>query len=245
MMMTPPIKIRISNLSFSYNGRQVLHHASASFAEKSITAIVGPSGCGKSTLLLTINRLWEVIPGCALQGRVEILLDGGLCDIYGKNCAPDALRRRVGIVFQMPNPLPMTIWKNVAFPLQLAGFRDKRMIRARVEEALRRAGLWEEVKDRLDQPALSLSGGQQQRMCLARALILEPEVLLLDEPTSALDQQAATAIEQVLLDLKQNCTILLVSHYLDQVKRIADRVVELRDGRITDRAVLSATPRCY
>jgi phosphate transport system ATP-binding protein len=235
-MMQPPVKIRISNLSFSYNGKWVLRDTTAHFAEKTITAIVGPSGCGKSTFLMTLNRLWEVLPDCALRGRVEVFLDGGFRDIYDKNYgAAAALRRRVGMVFQMPNPLPMTILKNVAFPLQLSGLRDKRMIRARVEEVLRQVRLWDEVKDRLDCTALSLSGGQQQRMCLARALILEPEVLLLDEPTSALDQQAATAIEQLLLDLKQRCTILMVSHYLDQVKRIADRVVELRDGTMINR----------
>jgi len=230
-----PVKIRVSNLSFSYNGRETLRDTSVEFPEHAITAIVGPSGSGKSTFLMTLNRLWEELPRCAMSGTVEMLLNGAHQDIYAPDCKVEALRRRVGMVFQMPNPLPMTIFKNVAFPLQLAGEKDENLIRARVEETLRDVRLWDEVKDRLAESALSLSGGQQQRMCMARAMILRPEILLLDEPASALDQQAAEAIEELLGQWKQHCTILVVSHYLDQVKRIADRVVELRDGQLRSR----------
>ncbi|KAF0189435.1 MAG: phosphate transport system ATP-binding [Desulfobulbaceae bacterium] len=226
------VKIRVSNLSFSYNGREILRDTSVAFPEHAITAIVGPSGSGKSTFLMTLNRLWEELPRCTMSGRVEMLLNGVHQNIYAPDCGMEALRRRVAMVFQMPNPLPMSIFKNVAFPLQLAGEKDKRTIRRRVEETLRDVRLWDEVKDRLAGSALSLSGGQQQRMCMARAMILRPEILLLDEPASSLDQKAAEAIEQLLVRWKHHCTILIVSHYLDQVKRIADNVVELRDGQL-------------
>lgn len=224
-------KIRISSLSFSYNGRKILNDTTVSFPEQAITAIVGPSGSGKSTFLMTLNRLWEELPNCSLTGTIEIFSDGVFRNIYEKEYAVEKLRRRVGMVFQMPNPLPMSIFKNVAFPLQLAGERDKRKVCSRVEEVLQKVCLWDEVKERLSESALSLSGGQQQRMCIARAMIMEPEILLLDEPTSSLDCKASEAIEHLLVQLKQNCTILVVSHYLDQVKRIADRVVELQDGQ--------------
>lgn len=230
--MESRVKIRLSNLAFSYDGRTILRDANASFAEKKITAIVGPSGSGKSTLLMTVNRLWETIPDCQLSGRVEIRVNGGFQNIYQRGYPLTALRRQVGMVFQTPNPLPMSIGKNVAFPLLLQGGMGKESIRNRVEECLRAVGLWDEVCDRLDAPAHDLSGGQQQRLCLARALILGPEVLLLDEPTSSLDRQAAGGVERLLLRLRERCTILLVSHYLDQVQRIADAVIELADGEL-------------
>ena len=158
--------------------------------------------------------------------------DGSFHDIYREGYPVTRLRRQVGMVFQIPNPLPMSIYRNVAFPLQLKGGLTKETIRARVEECLRMARLWDEVHDRLHSSALDLSGGQQQRLCIARALILHPEVLLLDEPTSALDHATATAIEELLVELKQSCTILLVSHYLNQVTRIADTVIELHNGTL-------------
>lgn len=230
--MESPAKIRVSGLAFSYNGRQILRETSISFPEHAITAIVGPSGSGKSTFLMTLNRLWEEMTDCSLQGMVEICFDGVFRNIYEQGYEVEALRRRVGMVFQTPNPLPMTIFRNVAFPLQLAGERDKKKIRGRVEEALRLVQLWNEVKERLSDSALSLSGGQQQRLCLARAMIMRPEILLLDEPTSSLDAQASAAIEELLLQLRQSCTLLVVSHYLDQVQRIADKVVALHDGQL-------------
>ncbi len=231
-MSTPPPKIRTRSVGFSYDGKTVLRDITADFPEKSVTAVIGPSGSGKSTFLLTLNRLWEEIPHCSMRGSVEIRLDGGFRDIQEPEISGSWLRRRVGTVFQVPNPLPMGIFRNVAFPLQLMGIRDKGVIRSRVERALAEVRLWEEVKDRLSDSALSLSGGQQQRLCLARALILEPEVLLLDEPTSSLDGEAAEAVEELLVRRKDACTMLVVSHYLDQVKRIADAVLELRDGTV-------------
>lgn len=224
------IKIRTENLSFSYNGRTILRNTSITFAENKISAIVGPSGSGKSTFLMTLNRLWETIPRCTLQGLIEMKFNNSYHDIYQKHYPVTQLRRQVGMVFQTPNPLPMSIYKNVAFPLELKGGVTKEIIRTQVIECLQKVRLWDEVHDRLDTPALDLSGGQQQRLCIARALILQPEVLLLDEPTSALDHAAAKAIEQLLLELKQTCTILLVSHYLDQVTRIADTIIELQNG---------------
>ena len=231
--MEKAIKIRIENLSFAYNGRAILHNTSITFAENQISAIVGPSGSGKSTFLMTLNRLWETIPHCTLQGRVEMQFSGRFQNIYQKHYPVTQLRRQVGMVFQIPNPLPMSIYKNVAFPLHLKGGVAKEIVQSRVVECLKKVWLWDEVHDRLHSPAFDLSGGQQQRLCLARALILQPEVLLLDEPTSALDHAAAKAIEQLLLELKQSCTILLVSHYLEQVTRIADTVMELQTGTLT------------
>lgn len=228
--MNTAVKIAIEHLFFSYNDHQLLRDVTARFTANTITAIVGPSGIGKSTFLTTLNRLWETIPGARLKGRVEIEFGGCFRNIYDRNYPLTLLRRQVGMVFQTPNPLPMGIAKNVAFPLHLAGYRKKGEIADRVEQALKRAYLWEEVKDRLTESALVLSGGQQQRLCIARALILEPEILLLDEPTSSLDAKAAAVIEGLLVDLKENCTLLIVSHYRDQVQRVADAVFELSEG---------------
>jgi len=228
--MNEQIKIAMRDVFFSYQGRDVLRGISADFRENSITAIVGPSGVGKSTLLTTMNRLWESTPGATMKGTVKIKFNGSFHDICSPSYPLPQLRRQVGMVFQVPNPLPMSIYKNVAFPLKLAGQKDKEQTRCKVEKALRQAYLWEEVKDRLNEDAMSLSIGQQQRLCIARALVLEPEVLLLDEPTSSLDTAAASVIEDLLLNLKERHTIIVVSHYRDQVSRIADRVVEILGG---------------
>lgn len=226
------IKIRTTSLTFAYNGRDILTGTTTEVAANAITALVGPSGSGKSTFLLTLNRLWETQPNCTITGKVEVRFNGNFQDIYQGGYAVAELRRKVGMVFQMPNPLPMSIFKNVTFPLLLAGEKDRELIAARVEEVLRQVQLWNEVRDRLHDSALSLSGGQQQRLCIARALVPEPEVLLLDEPTSSLDQRSAGAIEELLVTLKSRCTLLVVSHYLDQVQRIADHVLEIADGAI-------------
>ena len=230
--MENEIKIKIDGLSFFYNEHRVLNNLSADFPENTITAIVGPSGKGKTTFLMTLNRLWESIPEARMEGRVGIRFGDRFHEIYDPSYPLSRLRRLVGMVFQVPNPLPMSIYKNVAFPLKLAGLKDKKLISGKVETALKRAFLWKEVKDRLTDNAFALSGGQQQRLCIARALTLEPEILLLDEPTSSLDAGAGAVIEELMLSLKDRCTLLMVSHYLDQVKRVADTVTELSDGKL-------------
>lgn len=227
--MDSAIKIQTRDLSFSYNGKGIIRHSSMDFAANRITAIVGPSGSGKSTFLMILNRLWEVIPHCRLEGRVAMELDGSVVDIYSDNLPVTRLRRKVGMVFQNPNPLPMSIAANITFPLQLQGRPSRDECEGTIRKYLKIVGLWQEVKDRLDSSALDLSGGQQQRLCIARALVLQPEILLLDEPTSSLDQEAADIIEDLLKGLTEQCTILLVSHYRDQVQRIGDHVVELRN----------------
>jgi phosphate transport system ATP-binding protein len=234
-MSHPPseaIKIRVVDLSFLYKKRAVLRNINADFKESSITALVGPSGAGKSTFLTTLNGLWKTNPEASMTGQVLVRFDGFFQDIYSDALPVPKLRRLVGMVFQNPNPLPMSIYRNIAFPLRLTGERRREIIAPKVEEALRRAYLWEEVKDRLGDDALTLSGGQQQRLCIARALVLEPQVLLLDEPTSSLDETAGRVIEELMVSLKERLTLLVVSHYLEQVKRIADRVLVFSNGFI-------------
>jgi len=226
-------KIRIRSLCFSYFQNLVLKDISAEFAENRITAVVGPSGQGKSTLLASINRLWEGTPGAGIKGRVEINFGGKFRNIYEAECDPVELRRKVGLIFQTPNPLPISIEKNVAFPLKLLGIKDRNLIREKIRTALEQAFLWNEVRDRLSEDGRSLSGGQQQRLCIARALVLEPEVLLLDEPTSSLDPKACEMIEELLLNLKQECTLIMVSHYQEQVTRISDETFHLAEGSVS------------
>lgn len=226
------IKIRVSDLSFFYKKRAVLRNLNADFTASTITALIGPSGAGKSTFLMTLNRLWQAIPEASMSGQVLIRFHDIFQDVYAPSFSLPRLRRQVGMVFQTPNPLPMSIYRNIAFPLRLDGEKKRDVLDAKVEEALRRAYLWEEVKDRLGDNALTLSGGQQQRLCIARALVLEPQVLLLDEPTSSLDETAGRVIEELLVSLKDRLTLLVVSHYLGQVKRIADRVIKFFNGEI-------------
>jgi phosphate transport system ATP-binding protein len=229
------IKIQLTDLSVFYQDRKILDRLTIGFVDRNVTAIVGPSGQGKSTLLTVVNKLWLEIPGARVTGRVAIRFDGQMTDIHDNGFYLPRLRQKVGMVFQEPNPLPMSIHKNVAFPLKLTGVRDRGVIEERVRGALKKCFLWEEVKDRLDADARSLSGGQQQRLCMARALILDPEVLLLDEPTASLDEKAVGVIESLIDRLKGRCTVLLVSHYMDQVHRVADRVVELSQGKLFPR----------
>ncbi|MDY6903575.1 MAG: phosphate ABC transporter ATP-binding protein [Thermodesulfobacteriota bacterium] len=223
--MTP--KISITQLTFAYGKTVVLDNLSATFDEHRITAITGPSGRGKSTFLTVLNRLWEDIAGARITGSVQIRFGNNDLDIYHPSVDVCDLRRRVGMVFQTPNPLPMSIMKNVTFPLTLAGEKGRENVHEKAKTALQAAFLWDEVKDRLGADARSLSGGQQQRLCIARALVLTPEVLLLDEPTSSLDRNAGEVIEDLLIRLKDRCTVLMVSHYQDQVQRVADRILEL------------------
>jgi len=230
--MDKSLKIKIRDLTFSYQKKKVLRNISIDFQEREITAISGPSGSGKSTLLATLNRLWETAEGGSLQGTIEIRIAEEWRDIYQHEYSVTHLRRQVGMVFQTPNPLPMSIYKNVAFPLKLADIHNTSIIRERVEEVLKMVGLWREVEKRLDASALQLSGGQQQRLCIARAMILRPEVLLLDEPTSSLDHQAVTTIENLLTTLKKYCTVLMISHDREQIQRVADNVIQLDDGKV-------------
>lgn len=224
-------KIQTDSLCFYYHRHQVLYDVSLELPANKITAITGPSGSGKSTFLMVLNRLWEEIEGCHISGKVLITLDGKKTDINSPSLSVLSLRRKVGMVFQQPNPLPMSIRKNIAFPLHLAHITDKSLIREKVESTLRLVGLWDEVKDRLNNDGRLLSGGQQQRLCLARALVLSPEILLLDEPTSSLDPDASAAIEELLCSLKAKCTLVMVSHYQDQIQRIADFHVRVCNGR--------------
>ncbi|MBC2710471.1 MAG: ATP-binding cassette domain-containing protein [Desulfosarcina sp.] len=243
MLAQTSIKIKVRNLFFSYAETAVLKDLTVDILDRSITAVVGPSGRGKSTLLSIFNRLWEDIPGARMKGSVHIHLDGTDRDIYHPACSLPDLRRKVGLVFQIPNPLPMSIYKNVAFPRKLAGGSSKQQVMDAVETALKQAFLWEDVKDRLREDARSLSGGQQQRLCMARALVVNPEVLLLDEPTSSLDAEATEIIEQLILSLKENCTIVMVSHDMAQVKRVAERWLELSEGKMMANGRISA-PAC-
>ncbi|APG27562.1 phosphate ABC transporter ATP-binding protein [Syntrophotalea acetylenivorans] len=230
--MTPDIKIRVADLNFAYRDRTILRDVSLEFAENTITALTGSSGAGKSTFLMTLNRLWENISDAKMQGTVEIKLQDRFRDIYAADLAVTELRKMVAMVFQVPNPLPMSIRKNIAFPLKLSGERNRESVDQKIEQALKMANLWDEVKDRLNEDARNLSGGQQQRLCIARALVLEPEVLLLDEPTSSLDQASTAVIEELLLKLKDRLTILIVSHHPEQVDRIADKIIQFGDSGI-------------
>lgn len=226
------MKLSFTDLSFRYGSHTVLDTVRMEVPEGSLTAITGPSGQGKSTLLSVVNRLWKPEEGARVAGSAVARFADGRVDLLAPRLDLPALRRKAAMVFQNPAPLPFTILKNVSLPLTFAGIRDKHETRLRVERALKRAGLWDEVKDRLNAPATTLSGGQQQRLALARALVTDPEILLLDEPTSALDPQSRNRIEELLLALKGHCTLLLVSHSEAQVARLADRVYRIAEGRL-------------
>ena len=210
-------KIRASHLNFFYGSYQALHDVSIEVPANRITALIGPSGCGKSTFLRVLNRMHETVRGARVEG--EVLLDGE--DAFALDVT--VLRRRVGMVFQRPNPFPKSIFDNVAYGLRVNGMHSGPVLQEAVERSLRRAALWDEVKDQLHKSAYAISGGQQQRLCIARALAVDPEVLLLDEPSSALDPIATTKIEELLFHLKESCTILIVTHNMQQAARIADR----------------------
>ena len=222
------IKIAIRDLDVYYHDRPVLKNVNMVFREKMLTVIVGPSGCGKSTLLMVLNRLLDTVPHARVEGSVELRSDDQewLNVLRLKETDLPSLRRRVGLVFQHPNVLPTSIFRNVAFPLRLLGLSHQE-IDSKVRRALVDVFLWDEVKDRLGSPATELSGGQQQRLCLARTLVLQPEILLLDEPTSFLDEALAQKIEALLLRLKDERTVVVVSHYNDQVMRLSDNVYRL------------------
>jgi phosphate transport system ATP-binding protein len=211
-----PAKIDVLGLNFYYGDRRVLDDIHVNIRPNEVTALIGPSGCGKSTFLRTLNRMNDIVPGARVEGAVTI--DGH--DIYAPSVDVVDLRRRVGMVFQKSNPFPKSIFDNVAYGLRLHGMKDK--LDERVESALRKTGLWDEVKDRLKSSALALSGGQQQRLCIARALAIEPEVVLMDEPASALDPIATQRIEDLIGELKDDYTIVIVTHNMQQAARVAD-----------------------
>ncbi|MCS6797271.1 MAG: phosphate ABC transporter ATP-binding protein PstB [Myxococcota bacterium] len=205
-------------LSVWYGSKRAIQDVTLDVEENAVTALIGPSGCGKSTFLRTLNRMNDLVEGCRVEGVVT--LDGE--DVYGRDVDAVAVRRRVGMVFQKSNPFPRSIFENVAFGLRIAGMRDRQTLAARVEESLRDAALWDEVKDRLGDSALALSGGQQQRLCIARALAVRPEVVLMDEPASALDPIATARIEELIRELKRRYTIVIVTHSMQQAARVSD-----------------------
>jgi len=220
--------LTLKDVTITYDKKPALEQVSLSFPKNRITAVIGPSGCGKTTLLRAMNRMLEEEPGAAVEG--QILLNGD--DV--QKLPPEELRRRVGLVFQTPAPFPFSIYKNMTFALRYYGVQNKERLDAVVREKLTLAGLYEEVKDRLDKSALKLSGGQQQRLCIARALTAEPEVLLLDEPCSALDVKSIEAIEAMLLKLRETYTIILVTHNIAQARRIADYTAFFNNGRLVE-----------
>jgi phosphate transport system ATP-binding protein len=212
----PATKISVKSLNFFYGSFQALHNINIEIPDKCITALIGPSGCGKSTFLRTLNRINEMIRGARAEG--DVTLDGE--DVTEVDVS--SLRRRVGMVFQRPNPFPKSIFDNVAYGIRVNGLKGKGTMQDKVEHSLKRAALWEEVKDKLHQSAYSLSGGQQQRLCIARALAVDPEVLLLDEPCSALDPIATAKIEDLMFSLKDQCTQVIVTHNMQQAARVAE-----------------------
>lgn len=222
--------IKISDFNFWYGKKQILFDINMQINEKQITALIGPSGCGKSTLLRTINRMNDTIKDSKTKGDIQF---NGI-DVYHKDTEVTNLRKRVGMVFQKPNPFPMSIYENVAYGLKVQGTKDKKTLDEKVQESLERADLWSEVKDRLNASAFGLSGGQQQRLCIARALAVDPEVLLLDEPCSALDPIATAKIEELLLKIKKRQTILIVTHNMQQAKRVSDFTCYLLNGKIIE-----------
>ena len=225
-------KIKIENIELWYGAFKALHGINMSIQANEITALIGPSGCGKSTLLKCLNRLNDLIVGCKVTGK--ILLDGE--DIYGNNNV-NFLRKRVGMVFQKPNPFPMSIYDNIAFGPRTHGVNSRLLLDEIVETSLKNAALWDETKDRLKKSALSLSGGQQQRLCIARALAVEPEVLLMDEPTSALDPISTSKIEDLMADLKKNYTVVIVTHNMQQASRISDKTAFFLLGEMIEYGV--------
>lgn len=223
-------KIRIRNLNLFYGGFQALHDINLNIPENEITAFIGPSGCGKSTLLKSINRMNDMVEGCRITGEIEI---GGK-NILDRKIDVNLLRKNVGMVFQKPNPFPMSIYDNIAYGPRTHGITKKNELDEIVETSLKNAAIWDELKDNLKKSALALSGGQQQRLCIARALAVKPEILLMDEPTSALDPISTSKIEDCVLELKKNYTIVIVTHNMQQAVRISDRTVFFLLGKIVE-----------
>lgn len=223
-------KISIQHLNLWYGEKHALKDTNLEIEENKITAFIGPSGCGKSTFLKTLNRMQDYVKGVRIEGLVS--LDGE--DIFGKGVDPTLLRKKVGMVFQQPNPFPMSVYDNVAYGPRIHGIKNKKKLDEIVEKSLKSAALYDEIKDRLHSSALGLSGGQQQRLCIARCLAVEPEVILLDEPTSALDPISTSKIEDLLMELKNQYTIVIVTHNMQQASRIADKTAFFLHGEIIE-----------
>ncbi|CAM3684001.1 phosphate transport ATP-binding protein PstB [Flavobacterium saliperosum S13] len=223
-------KIESKNVNFYYGETQALHDISLSMKENTVTALIGPSGCGKSTYLRLLNRMNDLIDKTHLNG--EIYIDGH--NIYAKNTNVDDLRKNVGMVFQKPNPFPKSIYENVAYGLKVNGITDKKVIEERVIKSIEQVALWDEVKDKLNKSAFELSGGQQQRLCIARALAIQPSVLLMDEPTSALDPISTAKVEELIYDLKNNYTIVIVTHNMQQAGRVSDNTAFFYMGELVE-----------
>ncbi len=230
MMMSEDYKIRVKHLNFYYGKTQALYDISMDIKPSRVTALIGPSGCGKSTFLRCINRMNDLIPISRVEG--EIVLDN--FNINAPSVDVVMLRCRIGMVFQKPNPFPKSVFENVAYGLKVNGVKDKAFIERRVEESLRKAALWEEIKDRMHASALMLSGGQQQRLCIARAMAVEPEVLLMDEPASALDPIATQKIEDLIGELKEYYTIIIVTHNMQQAARVSDMTAFFYMGKLIE-----------
>lgn len=233
--------VRVRHLNLYYGNTQALSDIELDVPERSVTALIGPSGCGKSTFLRTLNRMNDLIDGVTIEGEVRI---GGV-DIYKDDVDVDMLRKSVGMVFQAPNPFPKSIFDNIAYGPRIHGIRQKRELERIVETSLRDVGLWEEVKDRLGDSATGLSGGQQQRLCIARSLAVNPDVLLMDEPTSALDPISTAKIEELVQQLKEQYTIIIVTHNMQQAARISDRTAFFLNGELieyNDTATLFSNP---
>lgn len=228
--MTEQAKFQINSLNFYYGKFRALEDINLELRQNQVSALIGPSGCGKSTFLRCLNRMNDLIPATRAEG--EILLDRE--NIYSPSVDVVSLRRRVGMVFQKPNPFPKTVFDNVAYGLRVNGIKDRRLLREKVEWNLKQAALWEEIKDRLNQSALGLSGGQQQRLCIARALAVEPEVLLMDEPASALDPIATQKIEDLIHELKKKFTIIIVTHNMQQAARVSDITAFFYMGKLIE-----------
>lgn len=228
----PPLKIEVKNFNFYYGQNHALKDINLNIYEKHVTAIIGPSGCGKTTLLRSFNRMHDLYPGNRYEGEITLYPDG--INIVSKEVDPIMIRMRIGMVFQKPNPFPKSIYENVAYGLKLKGIKKKSVLDEKVEEALRAAALWEEVRDRLNENAYSLSGGQQQRLCIARAIAPEPEVLLFDEPTSALDPISTSKIEELVVELKKRLTIVIVTHNMQQAARVSDYTAFMYLGKLVE-----------
>ena len=228
--MSNPIKVKVENLNLYYGDNHALKDVSMDIQENSVTAFIGPSGCGKSTFLKTLNRMNDLVDNVRIDGKV--LLDGE--DIYEQGVDTTILRKKVGMVFQQPNPFPMSIYDNIAYGPRLHGIKDKKKLDQIVEESLRGAAIFEEVKDRLKKSAMGLSGGQQQRICIARALAVQPEVLLMDEPTSALDPISTAKIEELMEDLKKKYTVIVVTHNMQQATRVSDQTAFFLVGEMVE-----------